>query len=123
MDKIVLIQGKNTYRLNTLNELVEILIDEQYYNLSKEQQIDVLKKEAFKCEIINRIKEGTINTQDEITYIFSLLKLNLITLMERKDADILSKYMDKTQMQGNYLILNTFADNLLDTYKAQENLK
>lgn len=118
MDKIVLIGNGTSYKLNTLQEIVEILIGEQYYNLSKEEQTTVLRQIAFENETINQFEQGSINIQDEITYILSLLKLNLITVMESKDADILGRYMDKNLIDGNYIILNAFADRLLEGYLA-----
>ena len=53
---------------------------------------------------------------DEITYILSLLKFNKIILLEKTNANILGKYINKENIEENYLILNKFADEIMQKY-------
>ena len=46
----------------------------------------------------------------------SLLKFNKIILLEKTNANILGKYINKENIEENYLILNKFADEIMQKY-------
>ena len=53
---------------------------------------------------------------DEYTYILSMLQLQKFYLLEAKEANIFGKYIDKNAIKDNYIIVNTFANEILKTY-------
>jgi len=60
--------------------------------------------------------EGKFIIQDEITYIYSLLLLNKVTLLESTKSNYLTGALDKTNISDNYVIVNHFAKELLENY-------
>ena len=48
-----------------------------------------------------------------MTYILSLSIINKFMLLENIDSNIFTKELDKSQMDGNYIIVNKFAKELL----------
>ena len=53
---------------------------------------------------------------DEKTYILSLLLTERAMLLESIDSNIFTENLDKTGIRDNYIIVNTFAEKLLDKY-------
>ena len=71
------------------------------------------------CKLDNKTTNFDKNAfiiYDEITYILSLLKFNKIILLEKTNANILGKYINKENIEENYLILNKFADEIMQKY-------
>ena len=60
--------------------------------------------------------EGKFIIKDEITYILSLLTTGNILLLERIDSNIFTKDIDKLNYNDNYIIVNTFANELPKKY-------
>ena len=54
--------------------------------------------------------------QDEITYILSLLKIDKFMILENIESNFLTKHLDKSNFEGNYIIVNKFAEELLGKY-------
>lgn len=131
LKKIILLENEEEIQCNSLEEIIQILIDENYYKMSKkekEQKLEILALANSlnkKIEIIGNEKklkeidefEGKIIIKDEVTYILSLLVNNLIVLLEEKNANIFMKNMDKSSLNGNYIIVNKFAKDLLRKYE------
>lgn len=127
LNKLILIEGENYKQFSNEKELVEYMLGDNYYSLSeKEKQILISKNAIFNCygkgieivkyqEKIEDLKNKFI-IYDEKTYILSLLLTDQIKLLESKDANIYTKEMDKTNFEGNYIILNNFAEELLKKY-------
>ena len=67
---------------------------------------------------IDNIEEKFI-IKDEITYILSLVKTNNVLLLERRDSNILTGSLNKEYLKDNYIIVNTFAKELLRKYIAK----
>lgn len=53
---------------------------------------------------------------DEMTYILSLLMTNNIILLERVNSNIYTGTIDKSKIKDNYIIVNKFAKELLESY-------
>ena len=129
MKKIIVIEQENKYQYDSIEELVKDILDEKYYNFSQEQKKEILKKKA-NLNIINKKDvtiqdnftiennsiENKIITTNEYTYILSLANLDIITILEQKDADIFLKGWDKEKFEGNYIIINRFAKELITKY-------
>ncbi|MBR2787059.1 MAG: hypothetical protein IKD76_06175 [Clostridia bacterium] len=127
LKELIIIENGKEYQFSTLEEIVKALIDSNYYEMSKEQRIKRMKMLALANSINNKVEieekvvrnseiEGKFIIKDEITYILSLLVMNKILLLERKDANVFTTELDKSNMKDNYIIVNTFAKILLREY-------
>ena len=129
LKKIIIIENESKIQCDTEKEVIENLIDENYYKLTKEEKIKIMKMKAIlnsinnKMEIIeaNEIKQNIdLNNKfillDEKTYVLSLLMANKIILLERKDSNIYTSYLDKSKFTKNYIIVNNFANEILQNY-------
>lgn len=129
LKKLIIIEGSEQIQCNTLEDIVKILIDENYYNMTEDGKENKRKLKALaNClgqkktvvkdidkEVFEKIDELFI-IKDEITYILSLLMTNKIILLERKDANIFAKELNKKNITENYILINTFAKELLINY-------
>ena len=100
--------------------------------MTKEEREKELEKKAIANTIQNNIKivkresnEMEFDTNvfvlyDEITYILSMLNLGKIILLERTDANILGKYINKANIKDNYIIINKFANEIMKKYLENE---
>ena len=60
--------------------------------------------------------ENAFVLYDEILYILSMLKFNKIILLERTDANIFGRYINKENIKDNYIIINKFANDIMKKY-------
>jgi len=129
LKKIIIIENGEEIQCNTLEEVVKTLIDENYYNMTQSQKIEKMKIKALANCINNKkkvVQEMTVNLannleeifiiNDEITYILSLLTTNNVLLLERRDSNIFTGELNKENLKDNYIIVNTFAKELLNKY-------
>ena len=127
LKKLILIEGSEKYQFDTVKELVELIIDKRYYELTEENKKEKLKLKAVancmfsNLQIVNNLEEldnieGKFIIADEITYIYSLLLLNKVTLLESTDANLLATTLNKEEISENYIIVNKFAKELLKKY-------
>ena len=125
LKNLIVIENGKEYQFDTLEEVVKELIDEKFYEMTQQEKIDKMKIKALancitnKMEVTKKIPENVDNKfiiKDEITFILSLLLTNNILLLERKDADILAKDLNKENINDNYIIVNSFAKELLEKY-------
>ncbi len=129
LKKIILIENDKEYQCDTMQEVVKMLIDENYYNFTQEEKINKMKMLALanclnnKKEIIEEYQldtnfsiEGNFIIKDEMTYVLSLLLTNNIILLERIDSNVFTKDLDKSNFNDNYIIVNKFAEMLLQKY-------
>ena len=49
-----------------------------------------------------------------------MLKFNKIILLEKADANIFGKYINKQNIKDNYIIINKFANGILKKYLEEE---
>ena len=128
LKKIVIIEGDNKIQCDYEEEVLKILIDSNYYNLTEKEKKEKRKIKAMANCMNNKMKivdQIDINTEsvddkfiiiDEITYILSLLMTNNIILLERVDSNIYTGTIDKSKIKDNYIIVNKFAKELLESY-------
>ena len=127
-NNIILIENENDIKCDTKEQVVKILLGEDYYNLSEEDKVERMEIRAIANSINNPkiriIKKGekidslenVFVIYDEITYIYSLLITNNITMLEKTKEEIFTKGLDKTELTKNYIIVNKFAKELLEKY-------
>lgn len=132
LDKLIIIEGDKDYQCSTFEEIVKYLINENYYNLTKQEKENIIMKKAIEnaidkgLKIIknkDQIKEKDLNKSfiiiDEMTVILSIIKdQSRIVLLERKDSNIFNKYIKIPNNNDNYAIINTFATQALKNYLA-----
>lgn len=128
MENIIVIEGKEKYQYRDIESLVEKFINENYFYMDEADRKVELEKGAIMNNPQNKIKICKLDNKttnfdknafiiyDEITYILSLLKFNKIILLEKTNANILGKYINKENIEENYLILNKFADEIMQKY-------
>ncbi len=128
MENLIVVERKEKYQYKDIKSLIEDLINENYFNMSKEEQMEELEKKTVANAMLRNIKivkidkgikdfdENAFVVCDEITYLLSMLKFNVIILLEKTDANIFGRYIEKDQFEDNYIILNKFADSIMKKY-------
>ena len=127
LKELILIENNESYQFSSEKELIEHLLGNNYYNSTEQEKreqmkingllhcansdIQVIDIEKVKNNKLDREKEFII--YNEMTYVLSLLLTNRYTLLERVDANIYTKGMNKTYIKDNYIIVNTFAKKIL----------
>jgi len=132
MEKLIVIEGMNKYKYDNIENLVQTFINNDYFNMSTEEKNSLLEKKTVANTMMDNIKivklnkypedfeENSFVLYNEISYILSLLKFNKLILLERTDANIFGKYIDKEWIKDNYIIINKFADQILKKYLEEE---
>ena len=128
MENLIVIEGKEKYKHNDIESLIKGFINERYYNMSETEQKNELEKKAIANTIQDNIKIYNMGSKvqnydkeafivyDEITYILSMLKFNKIILLEKTNANIFGKYINKENITDNYIIVNKFANEIIQKY-------
>lgn len=129
LNNIIIIENGEEFQRNTIEEVVTTLVDEDFYKLDEKQKMEAMKIKALancvdnKKKIVEEIKGNIKNNiddkfiiKDEITYILSLLLLNKVIILEKIDANIFTKDLDKENIKNNYIVVNKFAKELLIKY-------
>ena len=128
MENLIVIEGKEKYKYNDIESLIKGFINERYYNMSETEQKNELEKKEIANTIQDNIKIYNMGSKvqnydkeafivyDEITYILSMLKFNKIILLEKTNANIFGKYINKENITDNYIIVNKFANEIIQKY-------
>ena len=130
LDKLIIIKDDKDYQCSTFEEIVKYLINENYYNLTKQEKENIMMKKAIEKAVDKGLKTIKNNNQikdlnksfiiiDEMTVILSIIKeQSKIVLLERKDSNIFNKYIKIPNNNDNYAIINRFATQALKNYLA-----
>ena len=128
LDKLIIIEDDKDYQCSTFEEIVKYLINENYYNLTKQEKENIIMKKAIEKAVDKGLKIRKNNNQikdlnksfiiiDEMTVILSIIKdQSKIVLLEKKDSNIFNKYIKIPNNNDNYTIINTFATQALKNY-------
>ena len=126
LSKIIIIANDNKVQCDSEEEVIKLLIDKRYYELSEKEKLEKREMKAIaNCinnsfEIVENVNskdlENKFVIKDETTYVLSLLIINKIILLERIDSNIYTSSIDKSNMKDNYIIVNKFAKELLKNY-------
>ena len=128
LDKLIIIKDDKDYQCSTFEEIVKYLINENYYNLTKQEKENIMMKKAIEKAVDKDLKIIKNNNQikdlnksfiiiNEMTVILSIIKdQSKIVLLERKDSNIFNKYIKIPNNNDNYAIINTFATQALKNY-------
>ena len=125
-NKLTIIENGEEYELNSLKELVFTLLGEDFIRLDKKEQIKRMRiKATANClynnyDIVENLNISNIDDLDnkfiiknEVTYILSLLLTTNIVIIEKNDAGIFTKYINKEEIKDDYTIINAYAKELL----------
>lgn len=123
MDKLIVIEGKDKYTFSSIEDLVKVFIDENFYELNNDQKLQLLEMKSVvnigldKIEIVkDTYKDNSFILLDEYTYILSLALFGKILLLERVDAKVFCKYINDIDTEDNYIIVNRLADKIMKNY-------
>ena len=128
MENLIVIEGKEKYKFEDLESLVKRFINDNFYNMSEDERKIELEKKSIANTMLRKIKvfeldndlsnldENAFILFDEFTYILSLLKFNIIVLLEKTDANIFGKYINREEIEDNYIIINKFANEIMKNY-------
>lgn len=129
LENLIIIEDGKEFQCKTERELVELLIAPNYYAVSEKEKYKLLRLKATanilnkKIDIIeyNLLKKDTnISNKfvilDETTYILSLLQLNNVILLEKLGSNIYTQYLNEETFTKNYVIINKFAEKILEKY-------
>lgn len=123
MKNLIVIEDGESFEYSTLEELVKDLISKDYYTMSDEVKnkklIELIYKNIINMNIKDiKEKDNQINeyTKNEYLAILFLLKNNVFTLLENIDSNIFVKYLDKANFNNNYIIVNKYAEEILEKY-------
>ncbi len=126
LSKIIIIENDNKVQCDSEEEVIKLLIDKRYYELSEKEKSEKREIKALANCINNKMQivedadsediENKFIIKDEITYVLSLLIINKIILLERIDSNIYTANINKSEMKDNYVIVNKFAKELLKIY-------
>lgn len=115
LKKLIAIENGESYQFDTLEDLVKDLIDENFYNMQQNEKVEIMQKKAVANSFKSLEDIGIIDKiEDELTYILYLLTTNNVVLLEHKETEIFTKDIDKTELEDNYIIINSFAEELLN---------
>ena len=128
MENLIVIEGKEKYKFDNLESLVKRFINYNYYNMSENEKKIELEKKSIANTMLRKNKviklendfsnfdENAFILYDEFTYIVSLIKFDIIVLLEKTDANIFGKYINKEGITDNYIILNKFDNKIMKKY-------
>ena len=91
--------------------------------MSKSEKKEVIERKASANAALNcgvRLEDTDFVLDNEVTYILSLLKYNIVYLLERADNRVLTKDIDVPELPNNYVFVNKFADELLNNYQKRK---
>ena len=129
LKRLIIIEGERKFQYDTEQEIVRDLIDSKYYEMSPQEKLERLRMKAV-ANSLNKpmeiLEPQNIKPETDLknkfvllnarTFILSLLRTERIMLLERIDSNIYTKYLDKKKFKKNYIIVNSFVDDILDAY-------
>ena len=120
--RYVLVEGEDDIKCNSFEDVVRALVDEKYYDMSENEKKEALKRKAaantFNRGILTTEKDlSDFDLEDEVTYVLSLLNQKSVYLLESAENRELTKDIDLPDDAKNYVVVNNFANEILDSYK------
>ena len=140
MENIIVVEGRNKYSFNNVEEIIKFFLGEDFETLNEEQKYKKLRlrtlmnstfrglpaKDLIKGENIDNIEDNQYIIYDEQTFLLSLAKNNDLAIYENENAEQLAKGIDKTNLERiskNYIRINDCATDILKKKIQNLNLK
>ena len=140
--KLIVAQGENVMQLDSIDELVEQVLGEEYRGLSEKEKLQKRYEEALLKAMFNKLdivyspkgiikSDRTFDKQtpyqldkcfvidDEITFLLSLCKTQDLKVLERIDSNIFISDEDREELkeeEGNYIIVSQRVDQIMSRY-------
>jgi len=125
---LILIENDRHNQFSSIEELISFILGDNYYNITDKEKRELMELNArayclntnIKIATLNELNNNNVNNmfiiQDEISYILSLLIINRYTLLEKTTSNIFTSELNKDNIEDNYIIVNRFANELLDKH-------
>lgn len=113
MNSILIINGQEYY-FNSYKEVIEYIFGNDYLQSTEAEKQNSREMQALlyiKNKDIGIGKDFYVDTEEE--YIYSLLKYSFITILEKVKNPIFTKNILSGDIDGNYILVNKYADELL----------
>ena len=131
MENIIIVEEKEKYVFENIEEVVKQFLGKDFYDLSEEEKYKRLRmrtamnssfrniqiKDLKKGEKVLDIKEEQYIVYDEETFLLSLAKNNDIVIYEKENANLFAKNIDKSNLERvakEYIRINDCANELLE---------
>lgn len=135
MKDLILIVDQEKYQFDTKEELMQNLLGDKENNYNEMTEEEKKERRYLKAYInLQGQKEYIIDFKEEVKknpnipinerflidnddmYVMSLLRMNQVVLLENTKSDIFSKEINKEGIDDNYLILNSYANEITNNY-------
>lgn len=131
MENIIIVEEKEKYVFENIEEVVKQFLGKDFYDLSEEEKYKRLRmrtamnstfrnipiKDLKKGEKVLDIKEEQYIVYDEEIFLLSLAKNNDIVIYEKENANLFAKNIDKSNLERvakEYIRINDCANELLE---------
>lgn len=131
MENIIIVEEKEKYVFENIEEVVKQFLGKDFYDLNEEEKYKRLRmrtamnssfrniqiKDLKKGEKVLDIKEEQYIVYDEETFLLSLAKNNDIVIYEKENANLFAKNIDKSNLERvakEYIRINDCANELLE---------
>ena len=126
--KYIVVEGENDVKCESFEDVVKALVDERYYDMSEQARKDTLTRKAAANALNTRFLTNEKDLSefvldDEVTYVLSLLRQGTVYLLENANSRELTKGIDIPENGKNYVVVNNFADELLESYQKDNGAK
>lgn len=135
MKDLILIVDQEKYQFDTKEDLMQNLLGDKENNYNEMTEKEKKERRYLKAYInLQGQKEYIIDFKEEVKknpnipinerflidnddmYVMSLLRMNQVVLLENTKSDIFSKEINKEGIDDNYLILNSYANEITNNY-------
>ena len=132
MKDLILIVDQEKYQFDTKEDLMQNLLGDKENNYNEMTEEEKKEKRYLKAYInLQGQKEYIIDFKEEVKKNpnipinerflidnddMSLLRMNQVVLLENTKSDIFSKEINKEGIDDNYLILNSYANEITNNY-------
>ena len=135
MKDLILIVDQEKYQFDTKEDLMQNLLGDKENNYNEMTEEEKKERRYLKAYInLQGQKEYIIDFKEEVKknpnipinerflidnddmYVMSLLRMNQVVLLENTKSDIFSKEINKEGTDDNYLILNSYANEITNNY-------
>ena len=145
MDKfknLIMILNNEKYQYDGKEELMQSLLGDEendYNDMSETEKKERRRLKAYinlqgQEEYITNYKQDSLKKgkfpvnekfliDNDDMYIMSLLRMNAMVLLERKEANIFANKINKEDIDDNFLVLNGYADEITENYKKEVDQK
>lgn len=146
---LIVMQGKKTMQIDTLEELIEQVFADGYKDLNEKEKLQQRYNNAVLQSIFNNMdivyspkgiikKDKTYDKEkqyeikksfiidDEITYLLSLCKINDLKILEKENSRIFLSDEDMKDLEGeegNYIFINKIVDKIMKRHLTKRKEK